>query len=578
VRDVGAHVGRAVRSDQVGGINAGELWVSIDPAADYDRTLAHVREVVHGYPGLERVVQSYVNERSSDVLTSPDDAVVVRIFGEDADVRAAKAEDVRQALAGIAGIVEVRVSQPPQEPTLEITANLAAAQRYGIKPGDVRRAAAILLAGLQAGSLFEEQKVFDVVVWSTPETRHSLSSIRDLLIDTPSGGHVRLADVARVSIVPAASVIQHEAVSRYLDVRASVKGRALGVVAGEIGNRLKQIKFPLEYHAEVLGAYAERQAAQNRLLVIAAAALIGIFLLLQASFGSWRLAALSLFSLPAALVGGVPAALAAGGIVSLGSLVGFLAVAGIAARNGIMLINQLQVLRQNEDDAPGLELIVRGAGERLAPILLTAVATALAFVPVLVMGDIPGLEIVRPMAAVMLGGLVSSTLLSLFVLPALCLSLLQPSRSSPGNVLQHTQPALAVGLIVLMLQLSACGPKTDATTGDEAPARLEQLAGTKISRVVLTARAAQRLDIQVAPVRLGVQQRKVMPYAALLYDAEGNTWAYTNPEPLHYVRQPVKVDRIDGELVVLLDGPPAGMAVVTVGAAELFGVELGVGG
>jgi hypothetical protein len=182
------------------------------------------------------------------------------------------------------------------------------------------------------------------------------------------------------------------------------------------------------------------------------------------------------------------------------------------------------------------------------------------------------------MAAVVLGGLVSSTLLNLFVLPALCLSLLQSSRSASEDVLRHAKPALAVGLIVLMLQLAACGPKAAATTGDEEPARLEQIAGTKLIRVVLTARAAQRLDIQVAPVRLGAQQRKLMPYAALLYDAQGNTWAYTNPEPLHYVRQPVKVDRIDGELVVLLDGPPAGMAVVTVGAAELFGAELGVGG
>jgi Cu/Ag efflux pump CusA len=169
----------------------------------------------------------------------------------------------------------------------------------------------------------------------------------------------------------------------------------------------------------VLGEYAERQAAQQRLVSLAVAALIGMFLLLQAAFRSWRLAMLVFLTLPVALVGGVLAAFAGGGTLSLGSLVGLLAVLGIAARNGIMLISHYQRLEQDEGLLFGPGLVVRGAKERLVPVLITAVASAVALLPLIVVGNIPGLEIVRPLAIVMLGGLLTSTLLNLFILPAL---------------------------------------------------------------------------------------------------------------------------------------------------------------
>src|SRR5262249_14947169 len=158
----------------------------------------------------------YLKEKSGEVIAKPNDSIVVRVYGDtDAALRQA-AENVKKELAGINGIVASRLNLPVEQPILEIEVNLAAAQRYGIAPGDARRAAATIFSGTQVGSLFEEQKVFDVVVWSTPETRQSLSSVRDLLIDTPSGGRVRLGDVAQVRIVPSASVIRHEAVHRYL--------------------------------------------------------------------------------------------------------------------------------------------------------------------------------------------------------------------------------------------------------------------------------------------------------------------------------------------------------------------------
>jgi CzcA family heavy metal efflux pump len=435
VRNVGARLGRAVMSDQVVGINSSELWVSVDPAADYGATVASIQEVVADYPGFYRDVRTYLNERIRKVLTGTSEAVVVRIYGENLGFLRGKAEEVSYVLSGIDGIVDVHVELQVEEPTVEIEVNLVAAQRHGIKPGDVRRAAATLVSGIEVGNVFEEQKVFDVVVRGTPDTRHSLTSIGELLIDTPSGGHVRVGEVAKLRVAPNPNVIRREAVSRRIDVEANVRGRALGSVVRQVERRLKGVEFPLGYHAEVLGEYAERQAAQRRMLGYAGVAAIGIFLLLQAAFRSWRLACVAFLTLPMALVGGVLAAFAGGGIISLGSLVGFLTILGIAARNGIMLINHYQHLERHEGETFGPGLILRGARERLAPILMTALATGLAFVPLVVFGEIPGHEIVHPVAVVILGGLVTSTLLNLFIVPALY----SRFASSPEPVLRAPQ-------------------------------------------------------------------------------------------------------------------------------------------
>jgi CzcA family heavy metal efflux pump len=420
VRDVGAHIGRAIRGDQVVGVNSAELWISFDPAADYDTASARIREVVQGYPGLRGEVLTYLNERSSAALESAGDPIVVRVYGEQSRVLHTEAEKVRKVLAAIDGVVDSRVALPLEEPTLEIETNLAKAQRYGIKPGDVRRAAATLLSGLNVGNLFEEQKVFDVVVWSKPDNRRSLDDIRGLMIDTPSGGHVSLGEVADVRIVASATVIEREAAAHYVDVRANVRGRDIGAVRGDVEGRLKLIQFPLEYHAEVRNEFTGHQAARTRLAGLAVAAALGIFFLLQAAFGSWRMASVVLVTLPAAVMGGVLAAFVTGGVISLGTIIGLLTLLGIAARNGVMLIAHYRKLEQ-EGETFGPRLVVRGTTERSVSIVMTALTTALAFLPFVLRGDIAGLEILHPAAVVILGGLVISTALSLLGVPALYL-------------------------------------------------------------------------------------------------------------------------------------------------------------
>ncbi|MBF8286123.1 MAG: acriflavin resistance protein, partial [Anaerolineales bacterium] len=441
VQNIGAHVGRAVFGDQVVGINSAQLWVKVDPTANYEATVAAIQETVDGYAGLDREVRTYLQQTLRLPPTSASDGLTVRVFGEDLDVLRVEAEKVRQALAGISGVVDSQVNLPIDEPTLEIEVDLAKAQRYGIKPGDVRRAAAVLLSGLQVGALFEEQKVFDVVVWSTPETRQSLTDVRELLIETP-GGYVRLGDVADVRIVAAPTVIRREAISPYLDVAFNVQGRDARAVTRDVETALQNFAFPLEYHAVVLNEYAARQAAQQRILLAALVAAIGIFLLLQASSDSWRLAVVTFVTLLAALVGGALAALVGGGPLSLGALFGLLAVLGIAARNGVLLISHCRRLEQ-EGQAFGPGLVLRGARERLAPMVMTALTTGLALLPFVLFGDIPGHEVVRPMAIVILGGLVTSTLLNLFVMPTLYLRFGARPEPETSSLPLSTQPSLS---------------------------------------------------------------------------------------------------------------------------------------
>ena len=440
VRDVGAHLGRAVTSDQVVNVNSGELWVSIDPRADLPRTVAAVSRVLNGYPGLAHSLATYPEERIRRLQSGEDEPVVVRVYGENLQVLQAKAQEVARAIAGVRGVVAPHVNAQSTEPTVEIETNLAAAQRHRIKPGDVRRAAATLLSGITVGNLFEEQKVFDVVVWGEPSVRHSLTSIQDMLIDTPAGGRVRLGDVATVRIQPNPTAIRHDAVSRYVDVVAGIRGRSLGAVTHDVEQRVRDIQFPLEHHAEVLRASAERHEARLQVLSIAVAAAVGILLLLQAAFGSWRLATLVFLTLPLALVGGGLAALAftRGGMTSLGSIAGFLAVLAIALRNGVLLIRQYQDLEQGGEEF-GAGLVLRGAEQRAAPVALTALTVALGLLPLLWFGGIGGLDVVRPLAAVLLGGLVTSTAVGLVVLPFLYLQFAPRRRTDPSDL----QPQLS---------------------------------------------------------------------------------------------------------------------------------------
>jgi Cu/Ag efflux pump CusA len=432
VKHTGAHIGQALIMEEVAGSNFGENWISVDPDADFDKAMEDVESVAHQYPGLYRDVQTYLAERVEEVLAGAPDDIVIRIYGQDLDLLKAKADEIKDALADIEGISDLHVDLQEKIPQIEVTTDMEAAGHYGIKPGDVRRAAATIIAGNEVGDVFSGDRAYDVQVWGTPNTRRSAASVGELLIDAPGGNHVQLKDVADITIKPSPNIITRENFRRRIDVGANARGRDLASVVGDVKKRMAGIEFPLEYNAEILGKYAESENAKREVLVYSLAAAIGILLLLQVVFSSWRLAILSFVTLPSALVGGILALFLGDGIVSLGALVGFLTVFGIAARNTILLIHHCQHLEKYEGETFGPHLVLRGAKERLAPILMTAATAGLGLVPLVIIGDVPGQEIVLPTAIVILGGLFTSTLLTLFVVPSLLLLFGRPAEPATG--------------------------------------------------------------------------------------------------------------------------------------------------
>ncbi len=425
VRNFGSHIGRAEVADEVVGPNFTELWISIDPEVDYPETLGKIQSAMSGYPGMFCDVQTYLKERSKEVLTGTSASIVVRLFGPDlAGLRGkdlgtlrSKAKEVEAAMAKVEGVANLKVEPQVLVPQIEVSLRPDAAERYGLTPGHVRRATTTLVRGLKVGEVYEGAKRFDVVVWGVPGCRCDLTAIQDLPMDTPAGVQVRLRDVAEVAVVPMPNEIKHEAASRRLDITCDAKGRDLGAVASEVERAVRSLPYEQGYRPEFLGEFAARQESSRRLMILGALALAGVVVVIYSDFGSWRLTLLVAFTLPFALVGGGAGVLLTGGVLSLGSLVGFVTVLGIAARNGIMLVSHYRHLEEVEGEPFGRTLVERGSGERLSPILMTALATGLALLPLVLSGQRPGHEVEYPLAVVILGGLVTSTLLNLFVLP-----------------------------------------------------------------------------------------------------------------------------------------------------------------
>jgi len=423
VSKVASSLGRAVNSETIPGPYEGTLWISIDPTIDYRQTAARLQEVADRYAGVVHDVQTYLQDNVRHKLAETPDQITVRVYGSEEPVLREKAQEIAILVKDVPGVASALVGQRLEAPSIEIETDLAKVEQHGLKPGDVRRAASTLLGRIQVGSLFQDQKVFNVVVWGKPEVRNSLTDLLQLPIDTPDGGSVALGEVASVRIKPSQLVINRDAVSRYVDVDVTVRHRDTGAVQEDIQQALSQVKLPMEYHFEIQGGGGAWGATRWRVLgpLIAAAALI--FLFLQAALSSWRLALVVFVSLPAALVGGILVAGLGGSMMSIAALMGLLAVFAFSIRNDIALLRHVQSLAATEPTEPRGALMLRGARDLAMPIVTSAVVTAGALLPLVVAGNIAGLEILHLLAAVILGGLISSTVLTLLILPAICVSI-----------------------------------------------------------------------------------------------------------------------------------------------------------
>ncbi len=416
---VGAHIGQALLGEEIAGPEFSEQWMTLAPNANLAKTEAAVRRVGASFPGTFLDLTTYLHERIDETITSDTEDLVVRILGPDFGTLQRLSAEVTDKLNGTPNLVDLHPQSQGFIPQIQETVNASAAARYGLTPGQVRREAAIIFGTVELGEIWNDGVAVGVSGWSVPSARQSLSNVQQLLIDTPGGGHVPLGKVASLVVNSTPSDITRVNGSNKIDVDANVSGNDLSAATSAVQAKLATIKLPLGYHIDLLGEGAERQAAQRRLLEMGIGAAIAILFLLQAAFQSVRLATLLFLTLPVALVGGVLAAWIWVGEIDLGALVGFFAVLGIAARNGILMISHLQHLEREESETFGIGLVMRGASERLSPILMTALATALALAPFVIFGGRPGQEIENPMAIVILGGLATSTLMNLLVLPAL---------------------------------------------------------------------------------------------------------------------------------------------------------------
>jgi Cu/Ag efflux pump CusA len=417
VRDVVGQVGRAVMSDQVSSVETSQLWVSLDPDAAYAPTLEAVRDAVAQDPAMSPMVETYLGQRTTVLDGAPENEVVIGVFGPTAELLEAQATTVREAVATVAGVTDAQVEQVAMAPQVEIEVDLAAAAGHGLKPGDVRRAASILVSGIEVGSLFEDQKVFDVVVWGVPALRESVERVGALLLDTPDGGQVPLSEVAAVRVVEAQSVINREGISRRLDVTATIDGDPVAI-SNAIAERVRSLSFPIEFHAEVDRSAIDARTARDTILGLAIGALAAAFLLLQAAFTSWRLAAIGLVAPLAAASGGIVATLLSGAVMSVGSLLGILAAAALAFALSILVLGDGRRLSAGGDASPRPR---RSAWRTrsAALIVLATVPVAVVLLPFAFLRAAPGLEVIGPMAIAMLGGILASALACTLVVPTL---------------------------------------------------------------------------------------------------------------------------------------------------------------
>lgn len=422
VSEVSGEVGRALTSDQIADVNSGEVWVSLRPSANYASTVAAIKRTLDGYPSTTHQLYTYANQQLQSVEGSTGSPLTVRLYGTDYPELTRQAQQIRQMLSNVHGVRDATVQTPTLQPTIEVQVNLEASQRYGLKPGDIRRAAATLISGLAVGSLYQDQQIFDVVVWGEPSVRSSLASVQNLLLDTPDGGQVRLADVASVKLASDPDLIEHDATSRYLDITADVRGANLQTVLNQVRGQVHAMALPLSYRASVFSDLTGPRNANHLLLYGILAAFLVLVLLLQAAFRSWRAALLLVAVLWLAGSGAIVAGLLVGGIKTLGALVGLVTVFGLAARFSIAAIRRYQVLHEEQPDKPAAEAVVTATRERVPHTVLTALATAVVLTPFIALRGVPGGEVLRPLAIVVLGGLLTTTLVTVFLLPALYLA------------------------------------------------------------------------------------------------------------------------------------------------------------
>ena len=378
--------------------------------------LTDVRETLSGIPGIASTVGQPLEHRIDHMLSGTSANIAIKLFGTDLSHLFLLGNKIQSSIQGIKGLVDVAVEQQTETPQLQIRANRGMLARYGISIEDFNRFVELAFAGEKLSDIYEGQRSFDLILRLNKNYTETIDQIKSALIDTENGRKIPLEEVAEIVSVSGPNSISRENVQRKIVVSANVSGRDLKGVVDDIKTRINDdITLPEGYRIEYGGQYESAEAASRILLITSILAVFVIFLLLYGEFRNITLSAIVLVNLPFALIGGVLAVFFTSGIVSIHSIIGFITLFGIATRNGILLISRYQHMQQ---DGKSLhETVLSGSADRLNPILMTALTSALALIPLVIGGAKAGNEIQSPMAVVVLGGLITSTLLNIYIVP-----------------------------------------------------------------------------------------------------------------------------------------------------------------
>ena len=420
VISTGRRTGRAELDEHAEGVHYTEIDVDFRRSKrTRDEILGDVRNKLGQIPGVFVNIGQPISHRLDHLLSGVRAQIAVKLFGNDLDLLRAKAAEIQAAMATVPGVVDLQTEKQVLVPQIRIEGDRAALARYGLNVGDLNEALETALSGRVVSQVLEGQRTFELLVRFDDPSRSSLEAIRGALIDTPSGAKVPLSAVALVEESHGPNVIQHENVQRRIVVSANVSGRDLGRVVQDIQGRVTaNVKLPTGYFVTYGGQFESQQSATRLIGILSLFSLAAMFLVLYAHFREVPIVLQILLNIPLAFIGSVVAIFLTGGTFSVASMVGFITLTGIASRNTIMMISHYLHLMKEEGEAFDIQMVVRGSLERLVPVMMTALTAGMALIPLVLSKGEPGKEILYPVATVIVGGLISSTLLNTIVTPA----------------------------------------------------------------------------------------------------------------------------------------------------------------
>lgn len=409
--------GRAELDEHAQGVNASEIDAPFTlDARSREEFMTDVRQKLSRVVGANITIGQPIGHRIDHMLSGTRANIAIKIFGPDLSQLFTLSNQVKAAIDGTAGLVDLSLEQQVEIPQVQIKARREMLAKYGITVGEFTTFVDAAFAGERVGDIYEDEKRFDLIVRYNESNRGSFQNISDALIDTKNGNKIPLTDVADVVSASGPNTINRENVERKTVVSANVSGRDQRSVVGEIKRKIEQsVHLPEGYRIEYGGQFEAEEEASQTLLVASLFSLLVIFLLLYMEFRDTKTSGIILLNLPLALIGGVLSVWLTSGIISIPAIIGFITLFGIATRNGILLVSHYKTLQAEGKTL--LQTVIEGSRDRLSPILMTALTAGLALIPLALSGDLPGNEIQSPMAKVILGGLLSSTLLNIFVVP-----------------------------------------------------------------------------------------------------------------------------------------------------------------